>query len=201
MTGTLTLRPGFADPVIDSQRAFRIVLDAMARPGRIGTLADGLSPPAPLTVGAAALCLTLVDQDTPLWLAPGIGTPEVAAFLRFHCGCRIVNDPALAAFAVADGAELPALERFAAGDDAWPETSTTVIVQVDALSDSRGLSLTGPGIESLHRLSVDGLRTGIWAEWAANHALFPRGVDLILVAGRQVAALPRTTVVTPDPED
>jgi len=173
----------------------------MSRPGRIGILSDGLSPPAPLTMAAAALCLTLVDQDTPLWLAPAIATPEVAAFLRFHCGCRIVDDPAHAAFAVADGAKLPALDRFAAGDDAWPETSTTVIVQVDALSDGLGLSLAGPGIESVHRLAVDGLRNGVWAEWAANRSLFPRGIDLILVAERRIAALPRTTAVTPDPED
>ncbi|HEY9567994.1 MAG TPA: phosphonate C-P lyase system protein PhnH, partial [Thalassobaculum sp.] len=88
------------------------------------------------------------------------------------------------------------LDRFAAGDDAWPETSTTVIVQADALRPAGPLSLTGPGIETVHRLAVDGLRDGVWGEWSVNRGLFPCGVDLILVAGRQVAALPRTTAVT-----
>lgn len=196
MADMIDIRPGFADPGIASQRVFRVVLDAIARPGRIGSVADELNPPAPLAAGTAAICLALADHDTPLWLAPELSNPATVAFLRFHCGCPIVDDPARAAFAVAAAATLPALDRFAPGDDAWPETSTTVIVQVDALCPEGPLVLTGPGIESRHRLAVDGLRAGVWDEWAANRGLFPCGVDLVLVAGRQIAALPRTTAVT-----
>ena len=195
MADTIDIRPGFADPVIDSQLVCRAALDAMARPGRIAEVPDSLRPPAPLAVGTAAFCLALADHDTPLWLAPEFRTPTVTAFLRFHCGCPIVDDPALAAFAVAGGRGLPALGRFSAGDDAWPETSTTVIVQVDDLLDHGPLRLTGPGIETEHTLTVPGLRADIWDEWAANRELFPCGVDLVLVAGRRIAALPRTTAV------
>lgn len=196
MADAVDIRPGFTDPGIASQRVFRVVLDAMSRPGRIGTVTDELNPPAPLAVGTAAICLALADHDTPLWLAPELTTAATVAFLRFHCGCPIVDDPARAAFAVAAAATLPALDRFAPGDDAWPETSATVIVQVEALRPQGPLGLAGPGIESEHRLAADGLRDGIWDEWAANRGLFPCGVDLVLVAGRQVAALPRTTAVT-----
>lgn len=195
MADTIDIRPGFADPGLASQQVFRVVLEAMARPGRIGSLVDELAPPPPLSVAAAAICLTLADHDTPLWLSPDIATPAALAFLRFHCGCPIVDDPAGAAFAIASGAGLPALDRFGAGDDAWPETSTTVIVQVDALRPHGQLTLTGPGIQSEHGLAADGLRAGVWDEWEANRALFPRGIDLVLAAGREVAALPRTTAV------
>lgn len=195
MAETIDIRPGFADPVIGAQRVFRVVLDALARPGRIGTVAEQLEPPAPLDLGTAALCLTLADHDTPLWLAPEIRNPATTAFLRFHCGCPIVDDPAKAAFALAAAATVPALDRFAIGDDAWPETSTTLILQVDALTDGNGLQLSGPGIEREHRLAAAGVRAGLWDEWAANGALFPCGVDLVLVAGRRIAALPRTTAV------
>jgi len=34
------------------------------------------------------------------------------------------------------------------------------------------------------------------ARWANNRALFPRGVDVILVAGTDIAALPRTVHIT-----
>lgn len=201
MTDSVDLRPGFADPVFGSQRAFRTVLEAMSRPGRIGTIADDLDPPAPLTVATAAICLALVDHDTPLWLAPDLHTPSAVAFLRFHCGCPIVDDPATAAFAIADAATVPSLDSFAPGDDAWPETSTTLIVQVPDLRPDGALTLSGPGIETAHRLGADGLRDGIWTEWTANRGLFPCGVDLILVTGRSLAALPRTTTVATGSED
>lgn len=201
MAETIDIRPGFADPVIDSQRAFRVVLDAMARPGRIGTIADGLSPPAPLSVGAAAICLALADNETPVWLAPEIRNPATAAFLRFHCGCPIVDDPLRAAFAVAEAATLPPLGRFSVGDDAWPETSTTLIVQTGGLAADGPLSLSGPGIETVHRLGVEGLRDGVWEEWGVNRGMFPCGVDVVFVAGRRIAALPRTTAVQTGTED
>jgi len=195
MADTIDIRPGFADPVTASQKVFRAVLDAMSRPGRIGTIDETMEPPAPLSVGAASLLLALADHDTPIWLAPEIRTPATAAFLRFHCGSPLVDNPADAAFAVATGDGLPALDRFGAGDDAWPETSTTVIVQLDDLAEGRGITLTGPGIETEHRLAATGLRDGVWSEWTDNGALFPRGIDLVLVADRRIAALPRTTAV------
>lgn len=196
MADTIDLRPGFADPVIEAQHVFRLALDSMARPGRIAAIPEGLNPPAPLSVGAAAICLALADHDTPIWLAPEIRTPAAIAFLKFHCGCPVVDTPANAAFAVADGATVPALDQFAIGDDAWPETSTTVIVQVDDLVAGNGLVLSGPGIETTHTLNAHGLRPDLWTEWRANQGLFPCGVDLILVAGNRIAALPRTTSVS-----
>lgn len=195
MADTIDLRPGFGDPVIASQRVFRVILDALSRPGRIGTVAETLDPPAPLAAGTAALCLALADHDTPLWLSPELRNPATTAFLRFHCGSPIVDDPAQAAFAIADAATVPALDRFGIGDDAWPETSTTLIVQVDDLAADGGLFLAGPGIQSEHRLAVAGLRDGIWDEWEVNRGLFPCGIDLVLVAGTRLAALPRTTAV------
>lgn len=195
MADTIDIRPGFADPVAASQKVFRAVLDAMSRPGRIATIDEPIEPPTPLSVGAASLLLALADHDTPIWLAPEIRTPATAAFLRFHCGSPLTDDPGEAAFAVATGDGLPALDRFGVGDDAWPETSTTVIVQLDELTEGSGLTLTGPGIATEHRLAVAGLRNGVWPEWTANGALFPRGIDLVLVADRRIAALPRTTAV------
>jgi len=44
-------------------------------------------------------------------------------------------------------------------------------------------------------LEIDGLPADFAARWAANHALFPRGVDVILCAGTSVAALPRSVTV------
>ena len=40
------------------------------------------------------------------------------------------------------------------------------------------------------------LPAGFAAAWAANHAKFPRGIDLILCAGTEIAALPRSVRIT-----
>jgi alpha-D-ribose 1-methylphosphonate 5-triphosphate synthase subunit PhnH len=43
---------------------------------------------------------------------------------------------------------------------------------------------------------VDGLPHDFAARWAANRALFPRGVDLVLCADDTLVALPRTTQIS-----
>jgi alpha-D-ribose 1-methylphosphonate 5-triphosphate synthase subunit PhnH len=113
------MQPGLADPVLDSQRIFRGVLDAMSHPGRVVSL--GLARPvvAPLHPATLAICLALVDFETPVWLDATSRAADVVAHLRFHCGCRIVDEPARARFAVvADAASMPALDRFDRGPTA-----------------------------------------------------------------------------------
>ena len=79
------------------------------------------------------------------------------------------------------------------GTDDAPEEGATVIVQVPALGSGPALPLSGPGLSGPAVLRVDGLPTDFTDTWAANHALFPRGVDLILCAERDLTALPRMT--------
>lgn len=188
---------GPADPVIDAQADFRSLMNALARPGTIVPFAPRLLPPAPLSAGVAALALALSDHEAPLWLDPVLAaSDEVNAYLRFHTGAKILSVPAMAAFAlVADFARMPPLANFALGTDEYPDRSTTIIAAVDAIEAGGRLELTGPGIETTARVGVSPWREGLTAELAANHALFPRGVDLALVAPASLAALPRTTRV------
>ena len=104
---------GFADPALCSQSVFRHALDALSLPGRIAVLdASGplknMQAPRGAHTAAAALLLALLDQDCKLWLSDGFTHSDAAAWLRFHTGCSIVQDPAQADFAwVAQAAELP----------------------------------------------------------------------------------------------
>jgi len=59
------------------------------------------------------------------------------------------------------------------------------------------MRLIGPGIETAHMLFVPDIRDSLWAELAANADRFPLGVDLVLVVGDLIAALPRSTRVEP----
>jgi alpha-D-ribose 1-methylphosphonate 5-triphosphate synthase subunit PhnH len=188
---------GFADPARDGARAFRAILEAMARPGRV------LAPPAPaesapgLSRAATAAILTLVDGDARLWVAPRLATPALGGWLRFWCGAAAEPDPALAAFAVGRWPELAAAGPSAQGTPAYPDRSATLIVEVDALEEGAGATLRGPGIETAHRLAVSGVDASFWADRAAARAAFPLGTDVILTAGGRLAALPRSLRAEP----
>jgi alpha-D-ribose 1-methylphosphonate 5-triphosphate synthase subunit PhnH len=179
--------PGFADPVISAQSTFRAILEAMSRPGTIQPAGAGLTPPVPL-VGATASCLlTLVDTD--VGLHAGDEFDAAWDWIAFHCGARFV--PADAAdFVLAT--TLPDLATLASGSDDGPQDSATVILQVQGFGSGTSLVLSGPGLKVPATLKVAGLPADFVSIWAANHAMFPRGIDLILCAGDRLVALPRS---------
>lgn len=187
---------GFADPTRESQRVFRKLMDAMARPGTIHDLSQAPDAPAGLHRAAGAVALTLFDFETPIWLDPVLHTEAVEGWLQFHCGAPRVADPQGAAFALlADLATAPRLADFNAGDAKYPDRSTTLVIQLPSLEYGPSVTLTGPGIKSDSTLNLGGLRPGFWAEVQDNHARFQFGVDFIFVAGNHLTALPRSTRV------
>jgi alpha-D-ribose 1-methylphosphonate 5-triphosphate synthase subunit PhnH len=189
--------PAIGKAVFAAQSTFRKVMDAMARPGLIQTLEQPAAIPAPLSPAAASIVLTLFDHDTPIWLgAPFASSEAIASWLRFNTGCPIVAEQGQSAFALAgDMAALPQLETFAPGTPDYPDRSTTLILQVTSLADGEAFTLSGPGIRGTATLRAAGLPTDLVEQLSDNRALFPRGVDLLLVAGHDIAALPRTTIV------
>ena len=191
----VSMRPGLADPVRDSQRIFRAVLDAMSRPGRIAEIAAAPVPPAPLDPAAAAVLLALADYETPLWLDEAAGGAEAASWLAFHTGAPRAAGSDGAVFALVAGTP-PAPDAFALGSDEFPETAATVIVQVRSIAPGDRLALSGPGIESTQGVTIDGIAPAFWEARAAQARLFPRGIDLVFTAGRRLCAIPRTTRVT-----
>jgi alpha-D-ribose 1-methylphosphonate 5-triphosphate synthase subunit PhnH len=198
MDGTsagLTLGRGFADPVLGAQRCFRNILAALSEPGTVHVLDEDIAAPAPLSSGAAQTLLTLSDYETPIWL--GAGAEAAAGYLRFHSGAPVVADAGAARFAVLRGeAGEPPLDAFDPGDERYPDKSATVIVQCASLEGGEGLTLAGPGIKGERCVAPACVRDGFWDEVAANHDRYPLGVDLILVAGRSIMGLPRSTQVT-----
>jgi len=187
---------GFSDPVFQSQGAFRALLAALSEPGLACDLGNAIAPPAGLEPATAVALLTLADYETPIWLPATLRDGPAGAWLRFHCGAALVDDPARAAFAVIDGATAePKLAAFNAGDDQFPDRSTTVLVQCAGLVGDETVTLEGPGIPGRRTVAPTGLRPDFWAEVEGNVALYPLGIDLLLVHGAQVLGLPRSTQI------
>lgn len=194
-----TLAAGFKDPVHEAQACFRAVMNAMARPGLSQTVpATDLLPPKPLTPAAAAIALTLLDYDTPVWLdKPLAASADVKTFLRFHTGAPIVSEPVEAAFAfVSDPASMIPLANFNQGSPEYPDRSTTLILMGQYLRKSAHVTLHGPGIQAERGFSAKPVPTVFWDQVITNNAQFPRGVDLIFAGDEKIAALPRSTRIT-----
>jgi alpha-D-ribose 1-methylphosphonate 5-triphosphate synthase subunit PhnH len=186
------ISPGFAEPVLDSQRVFRRILEALARPGRIQQL-SGAVQVAGLNPATVAICLTLLDFETRIWLDAAVG-PHGARYLSFHCNSPRVDAPERADFAIiADPARMPSLDSFMSGSDDYPERSTTLIVQAAALRPQAGWRLRGAGIETHHDIAIDGLPDSFWLQLQQSRAWFPRGIDILFTRADRVVAIPRTT--------
>lgn len=176
---------GFTDAPVQSAHAFRASLEALARPGTLHDL-TGAAPPAPMSVAAGVLVLTLCDGTTPVHLAGAHDCGPVRDWITFHTGAPLVAAEA-AVFAIGAWGALHPVSRFAIGQPDYPDRSATLIVELPELT-ADGPRLTGPGIQHAAHLSLPAP-----AAFVANSALFPLGFDCFFTAGPQVAGLPRST--------
>jgi alpha-D-ribose 1-methylphosphonate 5-triphosphate synthase subunit PhnH len=207
------LQPGLQSPAQQSQQVFRRLLDAMARPGSVQAMpldvlaqmtpADGQDP-----AGAAmrAVLLTLLDGDTSLHVGAGLAPGRLAGYLQFHSGVTLVDTPAQAEFTAITAAHAsPALlASLPWGSDEAPQGAATLVLRVpdmgatqrDGVRSCR-LILRGPGVRGSIELAVAGVPAEFWRARQAMASDYPRGVDLLLVTERSVAAIPRSTRVEP----
>jgi alpha-D-ribose 1-methylphosphonate 5-triphosphate synthase subunit PhnH len=195
MTTISELPPAFADKVLSAQSTFRSVMEAMARPGTVQRVAATVGAPAGMMRGTAAIALTLFDHDTPIWLDASMSkTSEVARWLKFHASAPVVADSSISHFAlIGDANALPDLERFSFGSNEYPDRSTTLILQVESLAQGSAYELRGPGIDGAAILQAKIKPADLFERLAVNAALFPRGIDVVLVDDDAIAAIPRTT--------
>lgn len=181
------LKGGFTNAPVEAAYAFRAAMNAMARPGTIEVL-KGAQPPAPVSMAAGTLLLTLCDPDTPVHLAGDYDCDAVRTWISFHIGAPIV-DAEFAMFALGTWDALAPLSRFAIGTPEYPDRSASLIVECDALAQE-GMTLRGPGIKDSAQMALPETEA-----FQMNALLFPLGLDFFFTGGDQLSALPRTTKV------
>lgn len=204
-TVTRGLREIAFDEVFDAQATFRVVLEAMSRPGELFRLPgvayertpDGLHP------HATSVVWSICDGFVTLFVD---GPQEWQDYLEVNTGV-VPADLAEADIVVARGASSGRTLRNACrGSLEFPEEGATVVVLVHLLADSlagagtgngygrpAALTLRGPGIRTLNEVRIVGLDPDFVPAITEASAHYPIGVDVILVdeAGR-VVAIPRS---------
>ena len=176
------------DPVFDSQRVFRVLLQATAQPGKLFVFPPcGENP-------VDAVARTLLDHEVT-FCAVGADTRATEERLSSVTGARAAPAPE-ADFALFFGEHAGTIPTLKRGSLERPEEGATAIFAVERLSNAgpMTLGLSGPGVPDRRRVGVEGLSPSWAGETVESRAGYPLGLDLYLVDGSgQVAGLPRST--------
>lgn len=179
------------DTVMDSQRIFRVLLEALSRPGKVLDLPVEGDP-------VEALARTLLDGEVS-FLVSGEGVEAVEGDFVRATGSRParVGEADFAFFF--GGGSGGALMEMKPGTLEAPEDGATAVYLVHRLSPGSGeltIELAGPGVPDTRRLGIDGLTAEEAEQIRASRASYPLGVDVYLLdRDGRVAGLPRSARV------
>jgi alpha-D-ribose 1-methylphosphonate 5-triphosphate synthase subunit PhnH len=185
----------------DSQATFRVLLDALSRPGSVHRLPDGV---VDVDVPAAVLVpLALADLEVDLAVLEPAG-PDWAAALAEATGARAAA-PERADLVLALRPPRPdEIRGLRRGTSDRPDLACRLVLACDRLAagDPGGpgpavqLDLTGPGVDGHAALAVAGVPVETLEALVAVNRRFPLGVDTYVVdTDGRVAGLPRSTAV------
>ncbi|HTK06826.1 MAG TPA: phosphonate C-P lyase system protein PhnH [Ktedonobacteraceae bacterium] len=200
-----------------STLTFRLLLDALARPGKIKQLESpqfwGEAPSysernTAINLHALGALLTLLDRETTFVMGTNgqwFAREEAAVrWTMLRSGSTLAN-PEQASFAFfCDGGNSALFAQLSVGTLLEPELSTTAFFCVEQLADDLSeahedgitLELRGPGIQDVSTISVAGLQVSTLEAILFARKSYPLGIDVYLIdgAGRCVG-LPRTTKI------
>lgn len=199
------------------RRIFLCVLEAMTHPGRIVALprlGDGHPrSTGPLAPATAALLRTLLEPRSSLWHGPGLDRRALRDWLLQHSSADLAQDARDATFVLTSAAHAhPQLWRRELPGHPPDRASTgpTLLIEVPRLwanppaprrepgdaELSPRLRLSVPGLARTTRLAAEGLGRHFWRERMALQApASPWAVELILICGDHIAAIPRAACV------
>jgi alpha-D-ribose 1-methylphosphonate 5-triphosphate synthase subunit PhnH len=185
----------------DSQATFRVLLDALSRPGTVHRLPEGI---VDVDVPAAVLVpLALADLEVDLAVLEPAGA-DWAAALAEATGARPAA-PERADLVLALRPPRPdEIRGLRRGTPDRPDLACRLVLACDRIdtesADGTGsaahLVLSGPGVDGHAALAVSGVPLETLEALVAVNRRFPLGVDTYVVETEgRIAGLPRSTAV------
>jgi alpha-D-ribose 1-methylphosphonate 5-triphosphate synthase subunit PhnH len=191
------IRERHYDPIVDAQRHFRLLLAAMANPGKIEQLAHPkLAVPAGWHPVTACIAFALLNADVQFWVDER--EQDFIAYLSLNTGSGWSNPDAADFLFFTSPPTSDFIQKIQTGTPAYPETGATVVLQVEKIAsitfqDSLQIMLQGPGVPGERPLILNASNADFFQEIQAINAEFPLGVDLFLTdAAGNLAAIPRS---------
>ncbi len=202
------------DAVRDTQKVFRVLLDALSHPGKLYEL-----PRVGFVFGSArtrssafdqfqalgAVLATLLDHEVTFCL---LGQDDAVYELNAQIADLTSShsaDREQANYVVSLQAPTASLvSQLNSGNLLYPDTSTTLICLVSDLATSSPgqhngtlLALEGPGVAERQMVWVADIDAAFFNALSAVNARYPLGIDIICIAASgRVVGLPRSSQLT-----
>jgi alpha-D-ribose 1-methylphosphonate 5-triphosphate synthase subunit PhnH len=183
--------------IFDAQVHFRIILDCMARPGKVNNFGKiTVHSPDNLHPASALVAFALLNRDVSFYANKN--NSEIAEYFIVNTYSKpsaIKNADFVFINGTDDGKIL--LETNT-GLLEYPEKSATVIIDVDNIYDvpkdqTHEIILKGPGVESEKRVYIRNISDHILQSVKEQNAEYPLGIDVILTDSvGNVMCIPRT---------
>jgi alpha-D-ribose 1-methylphosphonate 5-triphosphate synthase subunit PhnH len=188
MTLQLTKKHSF-DAVYDSQKVYRLILEAMSNPGHIVNIqeyADKLYGGYPTFL---AVAMTLLDNEVSFHVCGNHPFADEIASLTLAKKVDIENADFI--FTSNPNVIECAIENAKYGTLTDPHKSATVIIQNDGKPNCR-LTLSGPGINGQIEVATTQIAKDAVAIRDAQNYEYPQGIDLLFISGAgELLAIPR----------
>jgi alpha-D-ribose 1-methylphosphonate 5-triphosphate synthase subunit PhnH len=184
------------DEVFDAQQHYRLILDSMARPGKINIIPHiDIDKPMDINNASALIAFALLNTDASFYAAEGT---EVADFIALHTSATLANLENADLVFISGLHEETLVPLLKAGSLSYPENSATIIADVicigsEKMNDALQLILQGPGVENTATVYVTGLNAALLDELKEQNMEFPLGIDLIITdRDNNIVCIPRS---------
>ena len=188
MSLQLTKKHNF-DAVFDSQKVFRLILEAMSNPARIvhiNEYADKLKGAYPAFM---AVAMTLLDNEVSFNTCENHLLLEEIASLTLAKREQIESADYI--FVCNPNDITNVIDNAKCGTLSDPHKSATVIVQNDDGDECR-IVLYGPGIDGQNEVQISQTVKNTLALRDAMKYEYPQGIDLLFISGEgELFAIPR----------
>jgi alpha-D-ribose 1-methylphosphonate 5-triphosphate synthase subunit PhnH len=187
--------------VYDSQMTFRLLLDGMARPGKIELLNRYEYKFIPRNFNPHCLTIlkTLCDNTSSFYSS--MNNDEIYKYLEVNTGSNF-NESDRADYIIFNGKNFnDEFLKVNKGTIEFPENSGTVIITVNEISQNKteesgilSIKLTGPGIKHCTEIFIKGLDREYLNNFIIMNKNFPLGIDLLIVDNEgKLVCIPRTS--------
>ena len=181
---------GFKNKTFESQEAFHLILQATANPGKKVKFMNHNYSQEDLHISSVNIIFTLLDLDTNVFIQSAQEN-TISNFIKLHTGSPITKNKVESDFAVVTDGDLD-FDSFNEGLDQYPDKATTLIIQIQSMSQGEDFVLSGPGIKNSNRITLSGIPHNFKEKVNANSSKFPLGVDIFLTCKNELISLPRT---------